>query len=214
MTQLDAAPAHRLHQCAWYAGILELAGMHEQDVAAELGFVEIRGTPHHGHARTCQFADHVPEFAPRNRVHAYAGFVQQQYFGGAQQRASQAQFLPHAARELARQALCEARQIGEFEQALEASFARSTSDIAQVGIQSEIFLDGEVFVQSEFLRHVADNFMQLHAIDYRIQSLDLHQPRTGVQEAGDDAYETSFSCAIWADQAGDTAAPHCAVNAA
>ncbi|MNC22723.1 hypothetical protein D3C75_707300 [compost metagenome] len=101
----------------------QFAFVHQQHVAALLGFIEIRRAPQNQHAVTGQFVHHLPQFAARNRVYADAGFIEQQHFWLADQGAGEAELLLHAAGELPGKPGGKRPKGGEFQQALKGVFA-------------------------------------------------------------------------------------------
>ena len=65
----------------------------------------------------------------------------------------------HTTGELASITVGKVGQIGEGEQPLQARAALLTQDMAQIGIEGEVFGDGEIFVETKLLWHIADQFM-------------------------------------------------------
>ncbi len=211
--QLHAAAFHAADQFAGRAGVSQLSGVHQQHLVAALGFVQIGGAPQHGHAVRGQLAHHLPQLAAGNRIDADAGLVQQQDPRLAQQRAGQAQLLLHAAGQLAGRPRGEAGEVGEGQQALEAVSAALADDAAQIGVQLQVLLHRQVFVQTELLRHIADQRAQRVAVGDRVQALDADGAGAGLQQAGQQPQQGGLAGAVRPGQAGDRAAAYRRVDA-
>ena len=76
-----------------------LAVVQHDDVPTRLGLVQVRRAQQHGEVLIVdQLEDDLPQVAPRERIDADGGLVQQQQFRRADQRAGEPQLLLHAAR--------------------------------------------------------------------------------------------------------------------
>ena len=92
---------------------------------AQRGLVHVGGADDHAQVLVVDQLPHdLPLVAPRQRIDAHAGLVQQQQVRRAHQRAGQPQLLFHAAGQLAGRAAAEARQVGHLQQAGIAFAAR------------------------------------------------------------------------------------------
>ena len=179
--------------------------MQHEHLGAARGFVHVGGADDDAQALGLhQLLHDGPEVAPRERIDAHAGFVQQQQIGRAHQRAGQAQLLLHAAGELARRTPGKARQAGHLQQPGVARAAHGGRHAMQIGIQVKVFLHAQVFIQAKALRHVAD--AALHGL--RLARAALAQlmaqhgkaPRVRRQQGGQQAHEGGFARAIRPDQ--------------
>ena len=136
----------------------------DDDLRAVLRLIEIRGRPDHGHAFFGQRVDHAPQLAPRNRVDADARLIEKEKHRRLQHRAGESEFLLHPAGEVSGKAAGEARQIGEGEQTFESRGPGLPDDAAQIRIERQVFEHGQVFVEPEALRHVADGVVERDAV--------------------------------------------------
>ena len=134
----------------------QLALMHESDAMAALGFVEIGGGGENGHAFGDEFVENAPEVAARNRIDARGGLVEQDHLGAMNERADQAEFLLHAAGEFAGHAGAELAHAGGLKQLRGARGALGLADAEQIGVKADVFVDGEIFIEAEALRHVTE----------------------------------------------------------
>ena len=83
---------------------------------------------------------------------------------------------------LSRQPVGEGAQSGHLHQPRIALRSICRVDAMQIGIEIDIFLNGQVLVQTEFLRHVADSVLDLlrvgadiDAQDFQFAGVDRHQ---------------------------------------
>src|SRR3970282_773166 len=83
--------------------------------AAPFRFIQIGGGDKHRHALfPAQPGDDLPEVAPRQRIHSRRRLIEQEDVGQMDECAGQSQFLPHAAREVPRQAARRRSQAGDL----------------------------------------------------------------------------------------------------
>jgi hypothetical protein len=117
---VDLQPPHAqaVAQFNRRAGLVDPAEMHQRDLVAALGFIQIRRGHHNGQAVRGQVRQGVPEFAAGDRVDARSGFIQQQHARLRHQRADQRQLLLHAAAQLSRQPVRETVHVEHLQIAL------------------------------------------------------------------------------------------------
>ena len=156
----ETAPGHGLRQRRRLTLVEQFAFVHQQHVAALFRFIEIGGAPQDQHAVAGQLVHHLPQLAARDRVDADAGLIQQQYFRVAHQGTGEPQLLLHAAGKLACQPFGERAKGGELQQTVENFLPRLAGDAAQVGVQGQVFHHRQIFIQAEFLRHIAEHRVQ------------------------------------------------------
>ena len=137
-----------------------LAIVHRHQPIKALGFVHIGCGHEHAHARTAMAdtADQRPELGARQRIDAGGRLVEQQKIRVMDQRATQAQLLLHAARQLAGRALEKRRQAGTARQVVDAAAPLGLAMAEQAREELQVFLDGErgIKVLAQALRHVGD----------------------------------------------------------
>src|ERR1022692_34108 len=104
---LQAPHAQALPQFGRRAGLLDLAEMHQRDLVAALGFIQIGRGDHDRQAVRCQMRQRVQEFAPGDWIDARGRLIEQQNARLCDQRADQRQLLLHAAAQLSRQPVLE-----------------------------------------------------------------------------------------------------------
>ena len=186
-----------------------LAPVHDEDLRAALGLVHVGGADDHAQPLVVdQLLHDAPEIAARERVDANAGFVQQQQVGGADQRAGEAQFLLHAARELACGPVGKARHVGHFEHAGEAVAARVHRHAVQVGVEVEVFLHAQVFVETEALGHVADPVLHLLGVAGDVDAQHAERAAIRCHQPGEHAHQGRLASAVRPDQRGQFALAH------
>ena len=89
---------------------------------------------------------------------------------------------------------------------LRALFARGARDSEQIGIETDVLVDRQIFIEAEPLRHVADMMLALLGIGHDIDAVDDDAAAIGPHHAGQHAHGRGFAGAIWPDQAEDFAA--------
>jgi hypothetical protein len=136
-----------------------IALVQQHDVIALLGFIEIGGAHQHGDILAAQQFDDAPEFTPRNGIDPDCGLIEQQQPRRAQQGAGQPQLLLHAAGKRPRAPMRKRAERGELEQLVETLLPLCGFQALQIGIEVEILLNGEVFIKTKALRHVADHLL-------------------------------------------------------
>src|SRR6266849_3920505 len=134
----------------------EFAVVDVGDVAAALGFVHVMGGDEKGDAVAGEFEEEIPKLAARDGVDAGGGLVKKKQLGLMQHGAAKRQALLPAAGKLRGEAIevrTEAIELDDFLHALLQAIGRQAVDTP---VELKIFGDGEVVVEAEALRHVAD----------------------------------------------------------
>ncbi len=181
--------------------------MQQHDIVALLGFVKIGGTDQYRHALRLHALDDAPQLAPRNRIDADGRLVQQQQPRRAQQYTGQAQFLLHASGQRPGATLAEWPECSQPQQVVETCLACGGIEPLQVGVEGEVFLHREVFVQAEALRHVAYVALDGCRMVAGVVAEDTHRTLLWQQQAGGQAHQGGLARTIGAQQAGDQAVP-------
>mmetsp|Transcript_23364 Transcript_23364/g.55525 ORF Transcript_23364/g.55525 Transcript_23364/m.55525 type:complete len:246 (+) Transcript_23364:1539-2276(+) len=170
---------------------------------AALGLVHVMRRDQHRDALAGEQMDLVPELAPRLGVDAGRGFVQQQQARPVQQAGGEREALLPAAGQRAGQLPLPAGQA----QALQRAIHRvvTVRHREQPGDEVEVLADGEVVVEPELLRHIADLALDGLALAAEIQA--QHLAFTGVrrQQAAEHAQRGGFTAAVGAEEADDAA---------
>lgn len=126
----------------------------------------VRRADEHGKALlTHELLQDLPELAARQRVDADRRFIEQQESRRTHERAGEAELLLHAARQLAGEALRKGRQLRHLEKMAEALLPDILRHTVQVCVEVKILLYGQVLVEAEFLRHIAEQVL------HRLRSL-------------------------------------------
>src|SRR5215469_191862 len=130
--------------------------MHQRDSITSFGLVKIGSRVDHRHAAADQAVENRPEFAARYRIDAVGRLVEQQHAGAVNKRAHEPELLLHTAGELARKARAELLHTARAQQFRRARLALASRDAEQVRVEANIFVDREILVEAEALRHIAD----------------------------------------------------------
>src|SRR5467141_800554 len=134
----------------------QLAGDHESQPVALLGFLEIvRGDEDRG-ALVGKLVDHGPERAAGDRVDARRRLVEEQHARLVHDRRTEGHALLPAAGQAARELAALAGKAGELEHPPLARLAPLARHLVDAREEVEVLVDREVVVERELLRHVAD----------------------------------------------------------
>ena len=77
----------------------------------------------------------------------------------------------------------------------------------QIGVEVEVFLDAQVLVQPESLRHVADAGLDLLRIGGNVDAENLKRAGIGGHQSGGQTHQRGLARAVRSDQRGERAAP-------
>ena len=185
----------------------QLAVIEKEHAIAGLGLVEIGRRPHNPDALLGQVLDHLPEFAARNRIDADARLVEEKQTRFLEERAGKAELLLHTARQLAGEPTRESLEIRQGEKPVERRRALGLRQPAQIRVQVEIFLNRQVLVEAESLRHIADGGLNSGRISTSVEAEHFHGPFVWQHEPGHNADQRRLAGAVRPDQPGDFAAP-------
>ena len=75
----------------------------------------------------------------------------------------------------------------------------------QVGVQVQVFLHAQVFVQPEALWHVADAVLHRLRIGRHVDAQHLKAPGVGLKQPGHHAQQGCLACAVRPDEGGQLA---------
>ncbi len=75
-------------------------------------------------------------------------------------------------------------------------------------MELQVFLDVEVLIQPEFLRHVPDSALDSQTVPDAVQTQDGHGPARGGEETGGDADQGGLSGPVRTHQAGHLSWKH------
>ena len=153
-----------------------------------------------------QVIDDLPQLAPRHWIDAHRRLVEQQQLGGAQQCASEAEFLLHAARQPPGASAGERPERGHVQELGVARRALGGGHALQIGVEVEVLLHAEVFIEAEALRHVADARLHGERIARDVDAERLDAPGVKAQQPSDQPHQRRLARAVRADQSGDRAA--------
>ena len=174
-----AHPLRDTSELFWCAGLEETAAVEHVDRLAKRRFLHVgRADEHRQMLLAHELLQDLPELAARQWVDADSRLVEQQQLRRAHERASKAELLLHAAGELAREPPREGRELRHRQEMREALRAQFLRHAVQVGIEVQVLLHRQVFVEAEFLRHVAQEVL------HRLRMLCHIQPDDGKLSCG------------------------------
>ena len=171
--------------------------VHRHEVIEVRSFLHV-GAGHdqaHAGATSTDAADQRPELPPRQRIDACGRLVEDQQVGFVDQRAAQAQFLLHAARQLGRRAVGEGVEIGRLKQVGDPAvpFRPAFAEKAPEELHVLAHRKRRVEVPPQTLWHVGDTWADARPVagarhvalqDLKPPFLKLAGPRNQRKQAG------------------------------
>ena len=132
----------------------DAALVHERHARAALGLVEVGRRQQQGEPLALEAGEEPPEVAARDGVDAGGGLVEDEQLRRVDEGAGERQLLLHAAREPLGQAVAEGRHPHHLEELVAAGAV--AAHVVDLGEEGDVLVHGEVAVEREALREVAD----------------------------------------------------------
>ena len=171
----------------------------EPDPVAALGLVHVGSGDEHRHPRLDELVEERPELAPRDRVDAVGGLVEEQHPGLVEERGGQRQLLVHAPGELVGAPVHEALEPRDGEQPL----GPLPEDVARQDVEAreelEVLHDREVPVEAVLLRQEPERLADLAARP-RVHPEHAGLPGVEVDEPGQRADGGGLAGPVGADE--------------
>ena len=179
--------------------------VHEGDAVAARRFVHEVGRYKNGDFVFARHPQQVPpEHIPRRRVNARCGFVQYQYFRAVQAGGGQLQPLADAQRQRGGFDVGDVCQV-KLRQGITNRRLAARAEAVKAGVQGEVLPHGELFVERERLRHIADAHPRRHAARIDRRAEQFRRAAGRLQEAGEHFHRRRFAAAVAAEEAEDFA---------
>ena len=138
----------------------DLSIVHGHEVIETLGLFHVGGGDHHAHAGASRAdaIDQLPELSPRQRIDAGRGLVEDQKVRIVNERAAEAELLPHAARQFLRRPVGEGREPGAVQKLGNPPIALGARLPEHAAEEFDVFADAEVGIEvfAQPLRHIGD----------------------------------------------------------
>src|SRR5713226_8356654 len=183
----------------------ELAVINVGDVAAALGFVHVMGGDKKSDAMAGKLEEEIPELAARDGINTRGGLVEEKKCRLVQHGAAEGEALLPATGKLRGQAIqigCEAVDLDNFvDAALQARWLQAVN----AAVELQVFRDGQIVVQAEVLRHVADALANGFGIGANVEAFDQGGTAAERQKAREHFNDGGFSAAVRAEEAEDFA---------
>src|SRR5262249_39632523 len=97
-------------------------------------------------------------------------------------------------------------QVGKAQQLVEDRGALICRKASEIGIEIEVFLDAQIFIEAEALRHIADRRLDAAGVLARVEAEHGERARIGRKEASHQPHQRRLAGAIGSDEAGDLTA--------
>jgi len=202
--RLEVVGAAGLHQGDRSVAGQDGAGVHQRDAVAAEGLVHEVGRDEDRHLLTPREVDEqLPELVPRDRVDARGGLVEDQHLRLVDHRHGQGEPLSDAERQHVGEVVemrAEAEPGHEFVDPPSGPVGRK---VKQPGVQPEVLPDGQLAVEGEGLRHVADPTPGIGAVGVDPLAEQEGLPRARRQQAGEHLHGGRLPAAVGAEEAED-----------
>src|SRR6266853_3329630 len=183
----------------------ELAVINVGYVAAALGFVHVVGGDEEGDAMTGKLEKEIPELAARHRVDAGGGLVEEKKGRLVQHGAAQSEALLPATGKLRGQTSqigCQAVELNNF---FDAALQARGLQAVDAAVKLQVFRHGQIVVEAEVLRHVADVLADGFRICADVQAFDKGGAAAEWQKTCEHFDDGGFSAAVGAEETKDFA---------
>ena len=134
----------------------EPAAVHQRQPVAVLRLFHVVRADEDRRAAVGEGVDQFPEAAARHRVHARRGLVEKEDGRLVQHGAAERQALLPSERKLRRHLAPVFGESGHAQHPVATRFEPGSGDVVEAGEEGDVLVDGEIAVQREELRHVAD----------------------------------------------------------
>ncbi len=190
----------------------DLSIVHGHEVIETLGFFHVRRGDDHAHADASRAdaIDQLPELSPRQRIDTGGGFIENEKIRIVNERAAEAELLPHAARQFLRRPVGEGREPGAVQKLGNPPMALGARLPEHAAEEFHVFADAQIGIEvfSQPLRHIGDARADRGAVRGARDVASQHKDasRLDLPRAGDDAQQRRLADAVGADQADHAAA--------
>src|SRR5579872_2056220 len=169
------------------------------DAIAALRFVHVMGRHKYGQAFARHIMNQVPEFAPRLGVDAGGRLVEQQQFRLVQHAGGQGKTLLPPAGELSRQLVAPIEKPHSRHDIVDGDAA--IFHLIDAGDEIEVLEDGEILVEAEFLRHIADVAADERRLADNVEADALAFAGVGNQQPAEHPNRRRLAAAVRAEEA-------------
>src|ERR1051325_4760972 len=184
----------------------ELRHVEIADGRAALGFVHVVRRHEQRHTAAGELEQQVPQLATRDRVDARGRLVEEDDARAVHERGGEREALLPSAGERAGEAVAVRADVREVDRPLDALAALGAFQPVDGAEELEVLEHGEVAVERERLRDVADVAAHLLAFLFDVEAVDAGVAGGGDEEAAEDADERRLAGAVRAEEAEDLAA--------
>src|SRR5712664_1900888 len=183
----------------------ELSVINVGDVAAALGLVHVMGGDEKRDAMTGKLEEEIPKLAARDGIDPGGGLVEEKKGRLVQHGAAEGKALLPATGELRGQAIqigCEAVELDNF---VDAALQARGLQAVDPSVELQVFRDGQIVIEAEVLRHVADTFADGFGLGAYVEPFHMSGTAAERQKAGEHFDDRGFSAAVGAEETEDFA---------
>ena len=190
------------------------AGDQETEPVALLRLLQVVGGHQDGGAGTGEIVDQPPELAPRHRVDAGGGLIEEQHLRIVQHRRAEGHPLLPAPRQLAGGHVPLTLQPAAGQHPVDPLAAQGAGDGVDPGIERQVLADREVVVEGELLAHVADPAQQVPAAQPAGLPRQGHLAGAGFQQPAEHLDGGGLAGAVGPQKPEDLAVAHLQIHLA
>src|SRR5258707_492674 len=192
-------------QGIWRAVGDELAVINVGDVAAALGLIHVVRGDEKRDAVSGELEEQIPELAARDGVDSRGRFVEENQFWFVQHGTTESEALFPTTGKLRGEAIQVRAEAVELDNVVHAVAKTIVGEAVNAAVEREIFRDGQIGIQTEILRHVADVFAHRFRILAHINAQDRSFATRERQQAREHFNDGGFSAAIGTEKPKDFA---------
>src|SRR5665647_2011167 len=182
------------------------AGVDEPDVVAVFRLVQVVGRYEDRGPLIREVVDKLPEATPRGRIDASRRLVEEDDPRLVEDGTAEGQSLLPADRERPRQAPFPAPEAGHLQDPRQPPVDGLFGQAVGAAEETDVLDHGQVFVEGELLRHVADSTLDALGLPADIEAADIGRPGGRVEEAAEHADRRGFAGPVGSEKAEDPAA--------
>ena len=173
------------------------------DFGATLGFIHVMGRDEDRDAAVAEVVEQIPDLLAMDRIETGSRFVEKEQRRIVDERARHRQHLAHPAGKFAGHGVPFFFQIGQVQQTREPLRQFISRHPAGAGEKANVFFDGQVAIEAETLRDVAELISHLVAVAPDIHARDLRPAAAGMNQSTQHPDRRRLARAICAEETED-----------
>src|SRR2546423_283977 len=170
------------------------------DVRTAFGLVHVMGGYEKRHPLARELEEQIPKLAARDRIDAGGRLIEKQDCGLMHERASHGETLTPAAGEECGAAIEIRFEMGDLNEIVAPPFQFAVGQTIEFAGKNEVLIHGQLVVEREFLRHIADHFLRCVAFARDVVAGDAGGAFGRLQDSAEHPDHGGFAGAIWSEE--------------